>query len=97
MTKNDLARVLAERKHISVKNAKMVVDMTFDIMVETLIRGQKIEIRGFGSFAIREYKAYTGRNPRSGDLTYVQEKKKPFFKVGKELKNRLNARTTKDV
>ncbi|MFC1888889.1 HU family DNA-binding protein [Thermodesulfobacteriota bacterium] len=91
MNKSDLARVLAEKNDISVKNAKMAVDKIFEIMCESLLRGQKIEIRGFGSLSIREYGAYTRRNPRTGELIDVKEKKNAFFKTGKDLKIRLNA------
>ena len=90
VNKSDLVQVLAQKDHLSVKNAKMVVDTIFEIMTESLVRGQKIEIRGFGSLTIREYGAYTGRNPRSGELTRVKEKKLPYFKIGKDLKDRLN-------
>ena len=91
MNKSDLAQALAQKDHPSVKNAKMVVDMIFEIMTESLVRGQKIEIRGFGSLTTREYGAYMGRNPRSGELIRVKEKKLPYFKIGKDLKDRLNA------
>ena len=91
MNKSDLAQALAKKDHLSAKNARMVVDMIFEIMAESLSRGQKIEIRGFGSLTIREYGAYTGRNPRTGELARVKPKKLPYFKTGKDLKDRLNA------
>ena len=91
MNKSDLAQVLAQKDHLSLKNAKVVVDTIFEIMTESLVRGQKIEIRGFGSLTTREYGAYMGRNPRSGELIRVKEKKLPYFKIGKDLKDRLNA------
>jgi integration host factor subunit beta len=59
-------------------------------MEDSLKKGERIEIRGFGSFEIRHYKAYEGRNPRTGDPVGVQPKRLPFFKVGKELKERVN-------
>ena len=58
--------------------------------METLKKGDRIEIRGFGSYAVREYQAYTGRNPKTGETTDVKPKKLPFFKVGKELKAKVN-------
>jgi len=62
----------------------------FDSMVEALRRGDGIEIRGFGSFSIREYKEYEGRNPRTGETVHVKPKRLAFFKVGKELRERVN-------
>ena len=62
----------------------------FESMEESLRLGKRIEIRGFGSFEIRDYKSYEGRNPRTGDPVEVQPKRLPFFKVGKELKERVN-------
>jgi len=67
------------------------VDTVFNAMVDALKDGQGIEIRGFGSFTIREYKAYDGRNPRTGEIVKVAQKRLPFFKVGKELRERVNA------
>ena len=60
-------------------------------MVKALERGEGIEIRGFGSFTVRKYKAYEGRNPRTGETVHVAEKRLPFFKVGKDLRERVNA------
>ncbi|MFC1888207.1 HU family DNA-binding protein [Thermodesulfobacteriota bacterium] len=91
MNKSEIARIVAEKNDISLKSAQKAVDSIFEILMETLAEGQKIEIRGFGSLTIRNYEAYTGRNPRTGELTDVKEKKSPFFKTGKELKDRLNA------
>jgi len=59
-------------------------------MTETLVKGENVEIRGFGSFTVREYAAYTGRNPKTGEKTQVKAKKLPFFKVGKELREAVN-------
>jgi integration host factor subunit beta len=64
--------------------------MIFEGFTKTLNEGGRIEIRGFGSFSVREYGAYTGRNPKTGDKTQVGPKKLPFFKVGKELRARVN-------
>ncbi|MDD2850898.1 MAG: integration host factor subunit beta [Desulfuromonadaceae bacterium] len=89
MTRSDLIELLAERKNIPVTVAETIILEIFDSMAETLIAGQRIEIRGFGSFEIREYDARTGRNPKSGETITVKPKRLPFFKVGKELKERI--------
>src|SRR5690554_7931405 len=70
----------------------MVVNTIFDSMTTALIAGDGIEIRGFGSFTVRQYKSYEGRNPRTGDVVHVAPKRLPFFKVGKELRERVNGR-----
>src|SRR6185436_14762554 len=97
MTKSDLIEVVAEKLQIPKGKAEQIVNCIFDSMEESLKNGQRIEIRGFGSFEIRRYKAYEGRNPRTGDPVGVQPKKLPFFKVGKELKERVNAAAQKGV
>ena len=91
MTKSDLIEQLAQNKLISIRAAEAVVHEVFDSMSDTLIAGGRIEIRGFGSFEIREYEGYTGRNPKLGLEVSVGPKKLPFFKVGKELKERIMA------
>ena len=73
----------------------MVIPL-FDAMVDTLVRGEGIEIRGFGSFTVREYKPYTGRNPRTGEIVQVAAKRLPFFKVGKKLKVMVNGAPVAD-
>ena len=90
MNKSELIERLAERANITKKKAEAVVNMVFDSMVHALVRGDRIEIRGFGSFENRHYEAYTGRNPRTGETIHVPAKKLPFFKVGKELKERVD-------
>lgn len=89
MNKSELVEALAVKKGISFKKAEEVVNAIFETMTQALIRGDRIEIRGFGSFVVRDYKSYTGRNPKTGDLIEVKPKKLPFFKVGKELKERV--------
>lgn len=92
MTRSDLIDRLAETEEgIGVKVAEQVVQEIFGSMAETLIAGNRIEIRGFGSFEIREYDGYSGRNPKTGLEVVVKPKKSPFFKVGKELKERIAA------
>ena len=90
MTKSDLMNHLAEEKGLPDSTAKEIVDVVFDNMTQALIKGDRVEIRGFGSFKIKAYKGYTGRNPRSGVKTEVNPKRLPFFKVGKELRERVD-------
>ena len=90
MTKSDLIELVASKVHLPKGKAELIVNSIFDSMEESLKHGERIEIRGFGSFEIRNYKSYEGRNPRTGDPVEVQPKRLPFFKVGKELKERVN-------
>lgn len=92
MNKSELINVIAEKSKQSRKAAEDVVNLIFDSMTDTLARGGRIEIRGFGSFVNKEYGAYTGRNPRTGESIQVKPKKLPFFKVGKELRERVDGR-----
>ena len=84
--------MIAERTKITKSRAELVVNCIFETMAEALRQGQGIEIRGFGSFTIRHYKPYTGRNPRTNRPVPVGPKKLPFFKVGKDLKDLVNSR-----
>ena len=90
MTKGRLIKIVSERMNIHLKAAKVIVDTIFDAMRESLERGERIEIRGFGSFAVRYYGAYEGRNPKTGRIVDVPPKKLPYFKVGKEMKEMVN-------
>ena len=90
MNKSDLIKTLAEQSDISMDEATLVVNTFFDCMKEALLQGDRVEIRGFGSFKIKEYGAYAGRNPRTGEKVEVQPKRLPFFRAGKELKEFLN-------
>jgi integration host factor subunit beta len=90
MTKSDLVDALCEAQKMPKGRAELLVNVIFDSMEASLRRGERIEIRGFGSFEIREYRAYEGRNPRTGSAVAVKPKRLPFFKVGKELKERVN-------
>jgi integration host factor subunit beta len=90
MNKSDLIDALTEKENLSEKNTFEIVKLIFDGFTTTLKKGGRIEIRGFGSFTVREYGGYTGRNPRTGVKTQVGPKKLPFFKVGKELRERVN-------
>jgi integration host factor subunit beta len=91
MTRSDLIEKLAIEKNISNAVSEQIITEIFGSMTETLIAGSRIEIRGFGSFDIRKYEGYTGRNPKTGTQTEVKPKKSPFFKTGKELKERILA------
>ncbi len=90
MNKSDLIEVLAKRINLTQKKSEIVINLIFDEMTETLKKSDKIEIRGFGSFIVKQYKPYTGRNPKTGDKIQVKEKRLPFFKVGRELKKRVD-------
>ena len=91
MTKSDLIEKIAENLKLPKGRAETIVNTIFEAMEAALTQGERIEIRGLGSFEVRSYKAYEGRNPRTGDPVGVQPKRLPFFKVGKELKERVNA------
>ena len=93
VTKSDLIEQLSESLKLPKGKAELVVNVMFDSMVAALQRGERIEIRGFGSFEVRNYKPYEGRNPRTGEPVHVKAKRLPFFKVGKELRERVNAGT----
>jgi len=96
MNKSQLIEQLATKANITKKKAELVTNLVFDSMSEALARGDRIEIRGFGSFVNKEYKAYDGRNPRTGAVIQVPEKCLPFFKVGKELRERVDGLTDDD-
>jgi integration host factor subunit beta len=90
MNRAALTKILSEKENIPAKEAKVIVGLVFDSMRVALANGDRIEIRGFGSFEIRHYGNYKGRNPKTGQTVDVRPKKVPFFKVGKELKERVN-------
>jgi integration host factor subunit beta len=94
MNKSELVNVISEKSKQSRKKAEDVVNLIFDSMTETLSQGGRIEIRGFGSFVNKQYGAYIGRNPRTGESIQVKPKKLPFFKVGKELRERVDDKWT---
>ncbi len=90
MTKSKLIEVVATKTEMPKKRTQDIVNAIFDTMAEALLSDQRIEVRGFGSFSIREYKARRGRNPRTGEQVQVDEKKSVHFKVGKELRERVD-------
>ncbi len=89
MNKSDLIEELAQEAGLHRQVSEFVVNSVFDAMAEALERGEGVEIRGFGSFSVRKYGSYTGRNPKTGEKIPVKSKKLPFFKVGKELRERV--------
>ncbi|MFO8240178.1 MAG: HU family DNA-binding protein [Dissulfuribacterales bacterium] len=89
MNKSDLIEVLSEEVELNSQTAEFVVDEVFNAMTEALVNGDGVEIRGFGSFKVRKYDSYTGRNPKTGKNISVSPKKLPFFKVGKELREKV--------
>ena len=91
MNKSELIESIAETVNLPVRETASVTKTIIDTMSEALIGGNSIEIRGFGSFTVKQYGAYTGRNPKSGEKINVAPKKLPFFKVGKDLRERVDA------
>lgn len=91
MNKSELVKTLAEENALSPDEAALVVNTFFDCIRKALLSGQRVEIRGLGSFKLKEYEGYTGRNPKSGEIVYVSPKRLPFFRAGKELKEYLNS------
>jgi integration host factor subunit beta len=94
MTKSELIDILADQQNLSRRTAEEVVGVIFEGMRDALCGGGRIEIRGFGSFKTRQYKGYTGRNPKTGDKIEVKAKVLPVFKVSKNLRIAINAGLT---
>lgn len=92
MNKSGLIESLSKKEGLTEKRAIDVVNLIFKGFTEELKKGGRIEIRGLGSFVVRDYQSYTGRNPKTGRNIQVSPKKLPFFKVGKELKERVDGR-----
>jgi integration host factor subunit beta len=90
MNKSGLIETLSQKLNLTEKKAIDVVNLVFKGFTDELKSGGRIEIRGFGSFVVKDYDAYTGRNPKTGTKIKVDPKKLPFFKVGKELKDRVD-------
>ena len=91
MTKQQLIDRVAQRRKISKTVAKRAVDLVFDGMTEELAKGGRVEIRDFGSFQVRSYDGYKSRNPKTGESIEVKPKRSPFFRAGKELKEKLKS------
>ena len=90
MNKIELIDALKSETGISKSDAAQIVAIFFNEMSETLAKGNRVEIRGLCSFFVKKYKSYTGRNPKTGEKVTVGEKKLPFFKCGKELRERVD-------
>ncbi|CAD7849920.1 MAG: Integration host factor beta subunit [Olavius algarvensis Delta 4 endosymbiont] len=91
MNKSDLISAIKEKTSLSRKDAEKVIDTFFDTITQSIVSGGRVEIRGFGSFMVKDYKPYVGRNPKTGSQIQVPPKKLPFFKVGKELKEMVDS------
>ena len=90
MNKSQLIEALAQEINLPLREASPITNTILDTMVDALAAGDSIEIRGFGSFVVKDYESYMGRNPKTGESIKVPPKKLPFFKVGKELKENVN-------
>ena len=90
MNKLDLIQSLKDSNHLSKSEAEKIVTLFFDQIAEALAQGERVEIRGLCSFFVKKYGGYTGRNPKTGEKVKIKPKKLPFFKVGKELKDRVD-------
>jgi len=90
MNKLELISALKAEANMSKAEAAKVVQIFFDNMADAMARGERVEIRGLCSFFIKEYKSYTGRNPKTGDRVLIKPKRLPFFKSGKELRERVD-------
>ena len=90
MNKSDLITILSARANLTETDTSRIINLVFDGFTDVLKKGGRIEIRGLGSFSVREYGAYKGRNPKTGKIVEVKPKKLPFFKVGRELKKKVN-------
>lgn len=91
MTKSELIEALSSELNLPIGTVTSIVSSILDSITDELVRGGNVELRGFGSFSVRNYEPYTGRNPKTGEKTYVAAKKLPFFKVGKALKEAVDA------
>ncbi len=94
MTKSQIIqKVMEKSSNLAPQDAKTIVNTVFTSMVNALVKGERIEIRDFGNFTVRNYQSYQGRNPRTGTKVAVAPKRLPFFKVGRELKERVDVET----
>lgn len=90
MNKSELIKTLAEQNDLQIDAATRIVNVFFQSIKDALVRGDRVEIRGFGSFKVKDYQGYNGRNPKTGQSVQVSPKRLPFFRPGKELKDHLN-------
>jgi integration host factor subunit beta len=92
MNKSKLVANLAKKADLPLRKAEEVINLIFETMSRALVRGDRIEIRGFGAFEVRQYKDYAGWNPKTGEKVAVGKKKLPFFKAGKELREKVDGK-----
>ncbi|MFN3822927.1 MAG: integration host factor subunit beta [Pseudorhodobacter sp.] len=93
MIRSELIQKIAdENPHLTQRHVERIVHTVFEEIIEALARGDRVELRGFGAFSVKARDARTGRNPRTGEAVEVEDKKIPFFKTGKALRDRLNGR-----
>ena len=90
MTRRELIAAVAAAEGITIKEAELAVKTVFTAVEEALVKMDRVEIRGFGSFKAKAYRRYQGRNPKSGEVIQVKPKKLPFFKVGKDLREKVD-------
>jgi integration host factor subunit beta len=90
VTRADLIERLAKNGHVTRSRARLLIDTVFDCLEQSISRGERVELRGFGTFQIRSYRPYTGRNPRTGQLVEVKPKRLPHFKASNELAARID-------
>jgi DNA-binding protein HU-beta len=93
MKKSDLVDLVAQRQSLPRPQVEATIDCLLDVVAEGLAKGEKIDFRGFGAFRVRESAARSGRNPRTGETIEIAARKTPTFKVGKELRDRVNGET----
>jgi integration host factor subunit beta len=97
MTKSELILKLAElNPHLYQSHAEQIVDTIFEEITKALAGGSRVELRGFGAFSVKQRKARMGRNPRTGETVKVEDKRVPFFKIGKKMHERLNGIVSED-
>ena len=94
MNKRELIEAFAEEFGITIRDAEVCVNTLFNSVADTLAKGGRVEIRGFGSFKVKEYKPYSGRNPKTGDPIQVRSKKLPYFKLSSMMRERINKKHT---
>lgn len=95
MTKSELIQKLADQNpHLYMRDVENIVDTIFDEITDALAAGNRVELRGFGAFSVKERDARMGRNPRTGESVFVEAKRLPFFKTGKVLREKLNGKTS---
>lgn len=92
MNKSDFIVTLAKEADLPQRKSEEIVNLFFETVEQALVEGDRIEIRGFGTFSVKDYKGYTGRNPKTGERIGIRAKRLPFFKIGKQLRERVDHR-----